>query len=64
MKTITLIIAPDGTTKVETNGFDGQSCKDASTFIEHALGHTTAEQFKSEYFHANNINQQQETQQC
>ncbi|MGL4942085.1 MAG: DUF2997 domain-containing protein [Thermoguttaceae bacterium] len=63
MKTITLIITTDGTTKVETNGFDGQSCKDASTFIEHALGTQTAEQFKSEYFHTTNINQQ-ETQQC
>ena len=32
-QTITIIVAPDGKTKVETNGFAGQSCRDASKFI-------------------------------
>ncbi len=50
MKTITLIISPDGKAKVETHGFDRQSCKDASKFIEQALGQKTAEQLKPEYF--------------
>ncbi len=49
-RTITIIVAPDGKTKVETAGFVGQSCKDASKFIEQALGQTTDEQFKPEYF--------------
>ncbi len=63
MKTITLIIAPNGKTKVETHGFDGQSCKDASKFIENALGQKTTEQFKPEYFVNNNHTQQMEVRQ-
>ncbi len=64
MKTITLIIAPDGKTRVETHGFAGQSCTDASQFIEQALGPTTTEQFKSEYFtDINNHVQQTEVSQ-
>lgn len=33
---ITIIVGPDGKTKVETHGFDGQSCVNASKFIEQA----------------------------
>ncbi len=63
MKTITLIIAPDGKTKVETHGFDGQSCTDASKFIESALGQRATEQLKPEYFVNNNHTQQMEVRQ-
>ena len=63
MKTITLIIAPDGQTKVETHGFDGQSCTDATKFLETALGQKTAEQFKPEYFLTNNHTQPMEVRQ-
>ncbi len=63
MKTIILIISPDGKTKVETHGFDGQSCKDASLFIEQALGRKTAEQFKPEFFTDINNLQQMEVSQ-
>ncbi len=63
MKTITLIITADGKTKVETHGFDGQSCTDASKFIEQALGRKSAEQFKPEYFIDNNHTQQWEVRQ-
>jgi len=52
-KTITLLIAPNGETKVETHGFDGQSCTDATKFLETALGRRTEQQFKSEYFATN-----------
>ena len=63
MKTITLIIAADGKTKVETHGFDGQACQAASKFIEQALGQKTAEQFKPEYFTDINNSQQMEVRQ-
>ena len=63
MKTITLIISPDGQTKVEAHGFDGQSCTDATKFLETALGRKTAEQFKPEYFTANNHTQPMEVRQ-
>jgi hypothetical protein len=64
-QTITITVAPDGKTKVETHGFTGQSCKDASQFIETALGRKTAEQFKPEYFLDENTNlQHKERIQC
>lgn len=46
---IIVIIAPDGSTKVETKGFQGSSCKDASAFIEKALGVKESETLKPEY---------------
>jgi predicted RNase H-like nuclease (RuvC/YqgF family) len=35
-KIIEVIISPDGSTKIETKGFSGASCRDASRFIEQA----------------------------
>ena len=49
-KTITIIVAPDGKTKIETNGYTGSSCREASRFLEDALGVGTVERLKSEYF--------------
>ena len=63
MKTITLIVAPGGKTTVETHGFDGQSCTDASKFLETALGRKTEQQFNSEYFVTNNHTQPMEVRQ-
>ena len=64
-QTITLTISPKGGTKVETSGFTGQSCQDASKFIETALGRKTTEQFKPEYFLDEKTNlQHKEKVQC
>ena len=41
---IEITIAPDGQTKLETKGFTGASCRDASRFIEQALGQQVGEQ--------------------
>ena len=51
MKTIEIIVSPDGQTHVETKGFAGTDCRQASEFIEQALGHRTGEQLTAE-FHA------------
>ena len=48
---IELIVSPTGQTKVETRGFSGASCRDASRFIEEALGKRSGEQLTAE-FHA------------
>ena len=56
MKTITIIVSPDGKTKIETDGYTGSACREASEFIEQALGRKTGEQFKSEYFLEENNN--------
>ena len=50
MKTITIIVAPDGKTKIETDGYTGSSCREASRFLEDTLGTGTVERLKDEYF--------------
>ncbi|MEZ6096887.1 MAG: DUF2997 domain-containing protein [Pirellulaceae bacterium] len=48
-RTIEVTVSPNGETKVETNGFTGSDCKDASRFIESALGQMTDETLKPEF---------------
>ena len=50
MKTIEIIVQTDGKTRVETKGFTGAACKDASRFIEQALGTPQAEQLTSDFY--------------
>lgn len=50
MKTIEIIVSPTGDTKVETKGFSGVECDQASKFIEQALGTRTDEQRTAEYY--------------
>ena len=38
MKTIEITVDPKGQTKVETKGFTGGECREASRFVEQALG--------------------------
>ncbi len=49
MKRIILTIAPDGTPTVKTEGYTGTACKDASKWLETALGDTTSETLTPEY---------------
>ncbi len=49
MQTIEIIIQPDGQTKVETKGFAGSECRQASEFIEKALGQRTSEELTAEF---------------
>ena len=49
MKTIEIIIAPNGQSTVETKGFTGSECRDASRFIEQAIGQQTGEILKAEF---------------
>ena len=46
---IEVIVQPNGETKIKTRGFVGSSCKQASQFLETALGVTSAEQLTSEF---------------
>ena len=48
-KTIEIIVAPNGQTRVETKGFTGSDCRQASQFIEQALGQRTGEQLTAEF---------------
>ena len=48
-KIIEIIVAPNGQTKVETKGFTGNKCRQASKFIEQALGKRTDEKLTAEF---------------
>jgi len=47
--TIEIIVTPEGKTSVQTLGFTGSSCRDASRFIEQALGQRTGERLTAEF---------------
>ena len=49
-KTIEIIVAADGSTSVQTRGFSGATCRDASRFLEEALGKRTDEQLTAEFY--------------
>ena len=48
-KTIEIVVAPNGQTRVETKGFTGANCQEASRFVEQALGQRTGETLKAEF---------------
>jgi hypothetical protein len=53
-KTIQITISPKGETKIETQGFAGSSCQDATRALEAALGAKTSDTMTSEYYTASN----------
>jgi len=48
-KIIEITVLPNGQTKVETKGFVGSECRQASQFMERALGQQTDEILKAEF---------------
>jgi hypothetical protein len=62
MKTIEVIVKPNGSSKVETRGFTGTDCRQASEFIEQALGSRSSERLKPEFHQASTAVQQQARQ--
>ena len=59
-KTIEIIVTPDGNASVQTLGFSGPSCRDASRFVEDALGQRSGERLTAE-FHQSSVNRRQDT---
>lgn len=55
MKTIILAVAPDGTTRVETRGFSGAACQEASRLLEQSLGRVGAETLTTEYHQVESV---------
>ena len=49
-KSIVVIISPQGETKIETKGFAGTECQQASEFLEKALGQRQSEQLTAEFY--------------
>ncbi len=63
MKTIEIIVSPQGQINVQTKGFSGSSCRDASKFLEQALGHRTEESLTSEFYASQGATQQHKLRQ-
>ena len=59
MRIIEIIVSPTGETKIETKGFAGSTCRDASRFIEEALGQRTGEQLTAEFHQHGTTGEQQ-----
>ena len=57
-KIIRIIVSPKGETKIETKGFSGPECRDASRFLEQALGQPVGEQLTPEFYQAQTTGQQ------
>ena len=50
MKTIEITVSPQGISTVETKGFVGNQCQQASQFLAKALGPLHNEQLKPEFY--------------
>jgi hypothetical protein len=50
VKIIEITIGPRGETRVQTKGFSGPECHDASKFLEQALGQPVGEQLTAEFY--------------
>ncbi len=57
-----ITVSPQGETTIRTQGYEGASCREASKFLERALGVVTADARTAEYF-ATAPSQQQQQQQ-
>jgi hypothetical protein len=49
-RTIEVIVSPQGETRIETRGFAGSSCQQASRFLEQALGVQASEKLTAEFY--------------
>ena len=56
-RTIEIIVSAKGETAVTTKGFTGSSCRDASKFIEQALGQRVGETLTTEVHQAATVEQ-------
>ncbi|TWT56542.1 DUF2997 domain-containing protein [Allorhodopirellula solitaria] len=63
MKTIEVIVGPDGESRLETNGYGGSDCRQASEFLEQALGSRQSERLKPEFYAQADAREQQQARQ-
>jgi Protein of unknown function (DUF2997) len=63
LKTIDVIVSRDGSSRVQTHGFNGDKCREASKFVEEALGLKQNEQLTADFYRSEVNTQQQARQQ-
>ena len=61
-KTIEIIVTSSGETSVQTKGFAGESCRDATRYLERALGEVATEQLTPEFYLTQPTRQENRTQ--
>jgi hypothetical protein len=49
-RVIEVIVTKDGQTTVQTKGYSGNTCTDASKWLEEALGITTSDRKTNEFY--------------
>ena len=59
MKKIEVVISAKGETTVQTTGYAGPECLEASKWLETAIGTVTAERKTSEFFQLSQSQQQE-----
>jgi hypothetical protein len=52
-----LIVTKEGQTTIQTKGYSGGTCTDASKWLEQALGITTNERKTTEFYETTNTDQ-------
>ena len=57
MRIIEITVDTKGQSKVETRGFTGGECREASKFIERALGQRTDEKLTAEFYQGQTTDQ-------
>ena len=62
MKRVEIIVDAKGNSKVETKGFSGSECVEASKFVEQALGKETASRTTAEFYQSTTTQNRIETQ--
>lgn len=60
-RVIEITISPEGKTTIQTKGFAGPSCRDASRLLEQALGEVAEERLTPEFHHIRSSQQQKTT---
>ncbi len=58
MRIIEVVVSPKGETTVQTKGFVGAECLQASKWLEQALGMATADSKTAEFHQAASVEQQ------
>jgi hypothetical protein len=58
MRIIEITVDTKGQSKVETRGFTGGECREASKFIEQAIGQRTEEKLTADFYQPQSSEQQ------
>ena len=58
-KEIEILVSPAGEARVQTRGFIGPACQDASRFLEQALGQATCERLTPEFHQSQRLTDRQ-----